>query len=155
MFAKSRQNRNCEVVMKVSANVMAVAVIFVILAAISLSAEQKNELPGKIKSVGVVYLSHNSKVPAVSISSKATKGWGKIETCFALEEKFTQEVKVEYLALMRNMRTVLTGSQTCLYVKGGGWRYTCMFVHPNAVQRYGGGIAGVYVKISIEDTVVV
>jgi hypothetical protein len=145
-----------EVVMRFAVKIMVIVVTLVFYVSEGLCAGKKSAWQAKIDSVSVVYLPHSSEVAAIETRSqkKSAGNWGKIEVEFAVKEDFVDNVKVEYFVLMNNMKTVLTGSQECVFVQGKDWRYISMFAHPNLLQRYGGSIVGVYVRLSIKDVVV-
>ena len=145
-----------EIVMKFTLKVVLIVVVLTFYASEVHCASKQSDQPATIKAVSVIYLPHTSDVSAAETRSKssASRNWGKLEVTFAVKEDFVDSLKVEYFVLMKNMKSVLTGSQECLFVQGGDWRYTAMFAHPNLLLRYGGSVLGVYVRISIKGTVV-
>jgi len=60
----------------------------------------------------------------------------RIDVGFTYKDKFMDVIKVDYFGLMGNMRSVLTGSQECIFVQGGNRRRIGMFIHLNVIKRY-------------------
>ena len=99
---------------------------------------------GKID-LGYVRNSSSERVLSMGSNSYSRDRWAKIEVSFSIKADFIPQIEFRYYLLMKNRRSMLTGTQTCMYVKKGKWLNTCIYVYPNAAEMYGGGIVGVAV----------
>ncbi len=69
--------------------------------------------------------------------------WLKIEVLFASNPTWSDDVQVKYYVLLSDLkgdRKLFVGDVTHVNVSKGSQHYSAMFMHPNAVQRYGGKI---------------
>ncbi len=95
---------------------------------------------------GYIRNSSRERVASMGSSGYSRDRWAKVEVKFSTTADFTEQIEFRYYLLMRDRKSMLTGSQTCMYVKKGKWRYTCIYVYPNVLEKYDGGIAGIAVK---------
>jgi hypothetical protein len=69
------------------------------------------------------------------------QNWLRIETEFESLPDWADDVHLKYYVLLgrgENAR-ILVGEMTYINVAKGGQHHSAMFVHPNILQRYGGG----------------
>jgi len=99
--------------------------------------------------VGYIRNSAGERVSNMDSSVYTKNRWTKVEVRFTTRPEYIDQLEFRYYLLMRDRRSMLTGSQTCMYVKKGRRHYTCIYVYPNAVERYGGGVLGVAVKVYV------
>ncbi len=104
----------------------------------------------EIRSIDLTFHDSNGQLGRGSAGSHTfSKGrWGKIDIEFATRRDWIDEVEFKcYVLLSDNRRRVmLTGSVTCVHVKGGAGHYAALFIYPNAIERYGGRIEGIAVE---------
>ena len=106
-----------------------------------------------IKDIDLGYVRNNSRERVLSSGSgNYTRGrWARVEVVFSTAAEYIDQIEFKYYLLMSDRRSMLTGSQTCMYVKKDKWHYTCIYVYPNATERYGGSIIGVAVEVYVGD----
>lgn len=143
--------------MKASFLSIFIVIIFASIYAHSQEARQARPVgPVIIRKIELSYVRNKSReqVTDRGTTDFARNRWGKIEVTFKTTAEFIDQIEFRYYLLMRNRRFVLTGSQTCMYVRKGNAHLTCIYVYPNAVEKYGGGILGIAVETYIDGKLV-
>ena len=97
---------------------------------------------------------HQVQVPAPSYGDGGLGGhpstlyrmWLKIEVEFASRPEWADDVQVKYYVLLEDKTKgkpedyLLEGELTHINVAKGGIHFSAMFIHPNTLKRYGGGV---------------
>jgi hypothetical protein len=93
---------------------------------------------------------YREAVTGASSGSSISDRWLMVEVEFSTELEWTDDLMVKFTVLMgegREMR-MFGGSLTHIDIKRGSRHFSAMFMHPNAVERYGRNkVQGVYVEL--------
>jgi len=150
--ADGEEERIGVVIMKLAALICLISIIFTSLPSLCPGAQpQPQPAPVRTRGIEVGYVRNNSGERVDDVGGSAARDkWGRIQVDFDTYLEYIDQLEIRYFLLMKNRRTMLTGSQTCMYVRKGNSHLTSIYVYPNAVEKYGGEIIGVAVEYYIE-----
>lgn len=132
-------------IMRVFSVVCLVAVFFALVPGLCDGAEVgvKVKVPVDTRKIDVRYVRNKSgnRVSDRGGSSGGNK-WARVAVTFDSFPEYIDELEVRYYLLCKDGKTMLTGSQVCMYVKRGRSHVTTIYAFPNAVEKFGGGDCG-------------
>ncbi len=112
----------------------------------------------QIDGVMISYLPNRADVRLSDPGSSTYRrgSWMRIMVQFTSQPPWADEIRFDCYVLLRdsNQERLLTGSVTCEYVQAGRQHYVCLFVPPNAVERYGGRFGAIAIESYYQNSLV-
>ena len=146
-----------KVIMRVAAIICLVGIISTFFPSFCHGAAPRPQrAPVRTKSIDVGYVRNNSNERVSETGSGPGRNrWARVEVVFETFPEYIDQLEVRYYLLCKDRKTVLTGSQTCMYVKKGRSHVTSIYVYPNAVEKYGGEVIGAVVEFYVGGKLVI